>query len=368
MKVYSLLIPILLLSACEKDNPMVTVMVPEVEPEVDSYFPPTDGSTWSTLSDEELSWDESKLEELYTFLEENETKAFMIIKDGKIATERYWGKNYDESADFTASTNWYWASAGKTLTAAVVGAAQEQGHLNINDKTSEYLGEGWTNMQLEKENLITIKHQLSMTTGLDYTVPNISCTDVECLEYGVDAGTQWFYHNAPYTLLDEVVSNATQETYNNYTTDQISSKIGMDGAWLKIGFFNLYWSTARDAARFGLLMLNEGRWQDDQIINQAYVNEMTSTSQDINPSYGYLWWLSGKESIVYPGLETSFNLSLTPKGPDDMFSAMGKDGQFIDVVPSMNLVVVRMGLMVDGAPLVPVALHNDMWGKIMDIF
>jgi len=367
MKAFPLFISILLLSACAKEEPMLTEVVPENIPEESNYFPPTDGSTWSTLTNDELSWNETKLEELYSFLEENETRAFMIIKDGKIAAEKYWGKNYDESADFTASTNWYWASAAKTLTATLVGIAQEEGHLNITDKTSEHLGEGWTNMSLEKENLITIKHQLSMNTGLDYTVPNNSCTDVECLDYRADAGSQWFYHNAPYTLLDEVVSNATQETYNNYSTSQFS-KFGMSGAWLKIGFFNLYWSTARDAARFGLLMLNQGKWEDSQIINKPYVQEMTSTSQDINPSYGYLWWLNGKESIVYPLLENSFNVSLAPKGPADMVSAMGKDGQFIDVVPSMNLVVVRMGLMLNDAPLVPVALHNDMWEKIMEIF
>ena len=92
---------------------------------------------------------------------------------------------------------------------------------------------------------------------------------------------------------------------------------------------------------------------------------MTSTSQDLNPAYGYLWWLNGQSSIVYPGLSTSFNTKLSPRAPDDLYAAIGKNGQIIDVIPSENMVVIRMGEAPDSS-LVPTDFHNEMWGYLME--
>ena len=349
-----------MLFSCSKDSSVVNME--------EKYFPPINTTDWATISPEELNWNETKLQELYSYLEDNGTRAFMIIKDGKIASEKYWGKNIDNTVDFDQATNWYWASAAKTLTASLVGIAQEQGHLDINNKTSDYLGTGWTSMPVEKENLITIKNQLCMTTGLDYSVAELDCTDIECLEYGFDAGEQWYYHNAPYTLLDQVMMNATSENYNDYTSKNLTSKIGMSGLWIKLGYLNLFWSTARDAARFGLLMLNEGQWDNQKIISDgSYFKNMINSSQEINPSYGYLWWLNGKSEIIFPGVASSINTSLAPNAPADMYCALGKNGQFIDIVPSMNLVVIRMGTAPDGS-LVPIVFHDEMWKKLMEVF
>ena len=281
--------------------------------------------------------------------------------------EKYWGKNLLNTSNFDASTPWYWASAGKTLTAFLVGIAQESGYFNISDKTSDFLGKGWPSMPETKENLITIKHQLTMTTGLDYTMEDISCTNPECLNYKADAGTQWYYHNAPYTLLDKVLTNATETDYNVYTDKNLEQKIGMNGTWIKSGFNNIYYSTARDAARFGLLILNEGKWENEQIMKDSeYFEAMINPSQNLNPAYGYLWWLNGKSSIILPGLPVSLNFKLSGNAPDDLIAAMGKNGQFVEVIPSKNLVVVRMGEAPDNA-LVPVVFHNDMWAKIMQV-
>ena len=350
----------ILLMGCRKDEPSVIQTT-------ERYFPPADQSEWLTSSPSEHDWNEAKLEELHSFLEESDTKAFMILKGGKIVSEKYWGRNFDDTADFGQASNWYWASAAKTVTASLVGIAQEEGLLDINDKTSDYLGTGWTSMPSDKEDLITIKNQLTMTTGLDYLVANNDCTNPDCLLYKQNAGTQWFYHNAPYTLLGEVVSNASQKTYNEYTEQELASKIGMEGLWIKLGFLNLYWSNARSAARFGHLILNNGKWGETEVIKENYVQEMTNTSQEINPSYGYLWWLNGKNSVVFPGLPISYNRSLAPSAPDDLIGAIGKNGQFIDIVPSLDLVVVRMGLAPDEA-LVPVAFHDEMWEKLMEVF
>jgi CubicO group peptidase (beta-lactamase class C family) len=246
----------------------------------------------------------------------------------------------------------------------LVGIAQEKGLIDINNKTSDYLGEGWTSMPAEKEDLILIRHQLTMTTGLDYQVPNPDCISSDCLKYKTDPGNQWFYHNAPYTLLESVISNAAGQSYNSFTDENIEAQIGMSGIWLNLGDNNVYTSTTRDAAKFGLLMLNQGTWNNDLVLSDKnYFNAMINSSQTLNSSYGYLTWLNGKSNIVYPGIPNQFNGLLSINAPSDLYAAMGKNGQFIDVVPSQQLVVVRFGESPDNS-LVPVSYHNEMWAKI----
>jgi CubicO group peptidase (beta-lactamase class C family) len=216
----------------------------------------------------------------------------------------------------------------------------------------------------EKEQLITVKNQLTMTTGLEYNVSDLDCTLPSCLTYKSDAGQQWFYHNAPYTLLEKVVENTTGIDYNEYTDQKIESVIGMRGQWVSQGYNNVYWSTARDMARFGLLVLNKGKWNQTNVLSdENYYSQMVNTSQNLNPSYGYLWWLNGKESIISPSLPNSFNTSLSENAPNDLFAGMGKNGQFVEIIPSKNFVVIRMGEAPDES-LVPISFHNEMWEKI----
>jgi len=368
MKHFFILAMISLLSlSCSQDDTTDQEIDDNIPAPQQTYFPPVDGSAWQEASLEDLGWDESKLNPLLDYLANKNTRAFIILKNGKIAVEKYWGNNILENAAFDLNTKWYWASAGKTLTATLVGIAQQEGNLDINDKTSEYLGNAWTSMSQEKEDLIRLKNQLTMTTGLDYEISDLNCTQASCLQYKTDAGSQWFYHNAPYTLLKDVVENATNTNYNDYTDEKLEEFIGMDGEWTTFNDINLYWSTARDMARFGLLIANEGQWDGTAVLSdEAYFNEMINTSQNLNPSYGYLWWLNGKSSIVFPGLETSVDSELSNNAPNDLFAGMGKNGQFVEVVPSKDLVVIRLGESPDGS-MVPIVFHNEMWEKIMPL-
>ncbi len=332
-----------------------------VSPPNSMYFPPLASDTWETVPPETLGWDTEALAELRTFLQEQNTRAFLILKDGKIVEESYWGTTLQGNAPFDQNSYWYWASAGKTLTAFLVGLAQEEGALSINTPTSQYLGEGWTNLNTEAEAEITVWHQLTMTTGLDYTVDNLDCPLPACLQFKAQPGTQWYYHNAPYTLLKDVVSAATNSTYESFTDTRLEQKIGMNGFWLQTDFNNVYYSTARDAARFGLLILNEGAWNGSYIMQDAaYFQAMVTPSQTLNPSYGYLWWLNGQPSTIFPGFSAALPTSVAPDAPADLFAAMGKNGQIVEVIPSQNMVVVRMGNAPDDS-LVPIAFHNQMW-------
>lgn len=119
-------------------------------------------------------------------------------------------------------------------------------------------------------------------------------------------------------------------------------------------------------ARFGLLALNKGKWKDEQIINEAYFEESITTSQSINPSYGYLWWLNGKSKFMIPREQTVFIGSLVPNAPADMYAAMGANDQRIYVIPSKNMVVIRMGNASNPSnPNFAVSgFDNDLWAKI----
>ncbi|MBP6334547.1 MAG: serine hydrolase [Bacteroidia bacterium] len=323
------------------------------------YFPPLTGNTWDTLSPISLGWCPDKIDTLLDYLEDKNSKAFILLKDGKIVIEKYYGT-------FMRDSLWYWASAGKTLTAFMVGIAQQENYLSISDTTSQYLGQGWTNCSPSEEEKITIRHQLTMTSGLD-DGGDPYCTIDTCLNYLADPGNRWAYHNAPYTLLDGVIENATGQTLNVYTNQKLKIPTGIDGAFIASGFNNVYISKPRGMARFGLLILNKGNWDGNQILTDTnYFSQMVNTSQSLNNSYGYLWWLNGKSNYMLPGLQFVFNGSMNPSAPNDMIAALGKNGQFINVVPSQNLVYIRMGNAPDGGE-VPAAINDTIWQKLNDV-
>lgn len=364
MRKYSpfLLILLLILVACQKDtgsgNTGGNNNPPPPSPTM--YFPPVGSSEWQTTGPATLGWNETELNNLYPWLQSKNTKAFLVLYNGKIVAERYFGS-------FTADSNWYWASAGKTMTAMLVGIAQQEGILNINNKSSVYLGTGWTSLPLAKENLVTVRHQLTMTTGLDDAVtPDNDCTDPPCLQYRADAGTRWAYHNAPYTILDKVVEAASGSTYNTYFQQKIRDRIGMNGVWFKgTGFNNVYYSTPRSMARFGLLLLNKGKWDQTSILADSnYFNAQINTSQNFNLSYGYLTWLNGKATYMLPTLQVVFNGMLVPNAPADLYAALGKNDQKIYVVPSKKLVVIRMGDSAGNSQLALSSFDNELWGKL----
>lgn len=318
------------------------------------YFPPTTGSTWETVSPEELGWCENELPALYTYLDDSDTKAFLILKDGKIVVEWYFGT-------FTQDSAWYWASAGKSLTAFLVGLAQEQGYLSIDEPSSQYLGNGWTSLSAEQESAITIRNQLTMTSGLNDGLDDPYCTDPECLQYLAAPDSRWAYHNAPYTLLDGVLQQATGSSPSQLVFSNLTSSTGITGLFLPSGYNNVFFSKARSMARFGLLMLNNGNWDGNQIMNdQSFLYDMIHPSQNLNQSYGYLWWLNGQDSFMYPQSQITFPGMLMPSAPADLYAAEGKNAQFVNIVPSENLIVVRMG----NDPvntLVSVTYNNEIW-------
>ena len=346
------LIILLLCISCSKDDNNS-----ETTPTQTMYFPPITGNTWETTSITDLKWNQNTVQPLLDYLELKHSKSFIILVNGRIVLENYFG-------DHSATKPWYWASAGKTLTATVTGIAQQEGLLNINDKVSKYLGTNWTSETLPKENLITCKHLLTMTSGLDDSTDEVEPTN---LIYKADAGTRWAYHNV-YVKLQDVVAAASGQNWSTYFNTKLRDKIGMNGTWVQIDVNSVYTSNTRSMARFGLLMLNKGKWENTTILNEAYFNEATTTSQNINLGYGYLWWLNGKANYHLPQSQLTFQGSVIPTAPNDMFMALGKNDQKIYVIPSKKMVVIRMGDAADAENLALSDFDKVLWEKINALY
>ncbi len=123
--------------------------------------------------------------------------------------------------------------------------------------------------------------------------------------------------------------------------------------------------TPRDMARFGLLTLAGGRWAGGApLVPPAHLRASLSTSQRMNPSYGYLWWLNGKPSHRLPGGGGAQPGPLFPNAPRDLVAALGAGDQKIYVVPSLDLVVVRQGTSA-GRGGVPRNGFDDTWWKLL---
>ena len=342
----SLFLSLLLISCNKSSDPLPAPTT--------SYFPPITGSTWETVTPASLNWNAAALQDLKTYLQQKGIKAFIILVNGRIVVEEYMNGH-------TPTATWPWNSAGKTLVTATVGIAQQQGFMNIQDPVSKYLGSVWTSAPTIKENLITSRHLLTMSSGLNDASELVTSNN---LTYLADAGTRWSYHNVFQKLMD-VVTASTGKEFNTFFSTQLRNKIGMEGEWNNGLIFKIYHSNARSMARFGLLALNQGKWNGEAIINANYFTESATTSQQLNPSYGYLWWLNGKNSAMLPGSQVVFPGSLVPSAPAEMYAALGKDDQKIYVVPSKKMVVIRMGDPADQSfSLALSGFDNTVWTKI----
>ena len=323
----------------------------------DYYFPSKTGNQWDTISPARLGWCPSRIDSLYDYLQKTNTKAFIVLHRGKIVLEKYFDSQ-------TVDAQWHWASAGKTITAFLAGMAQQQGQIQLNQTVSHYLGNGWTVAPQAKESLITIKQLLNMTSGLNDEPPapcNSLSTPNACLQYLADAGTRWGYHTGAYLKLHNIFETVSGQNISLYTKNTLGDRIGMGGFWLN----GVYFSNARSMARFGLLTLARGRWGSDSLLTEtSYYRQMITATQPFNLSYGYLWWLNGQPSFMVPGVQAVFNFPFIRSAPADMFAALGLNDQKIYVIPSRDMVVIRMGNSAYDQSAALSKYDDTLWQKI----
>ncbi len=355
-KIKILLASFIFLVGCSSDSTTAPIIEPPIAEQM--YFPPLTGTIWKTKTIADLNWKQSAVQPLLDYLALKNSNSFIILVNGKIVMENYFN-------DHTATSQWYWASAGKTLTSTLSGIAQQEGLININNKVSDYIGTGWTSETLAQENKITCKNLLTMTSGLNDALGDDVTT--ANLQYIADSGQRWAYHNV-YVKMQDVIAQASGQTWSTYFNSKLRDKIGMTGTWSPNGGLSVYNSNTRSMARFGLLALNKGNWNGTTILNQTYFNEATNTTQSINQSYGYLWWLNGKSSYHLPSYQLQISGSIVPTAPNDMFCALGKNDQKIYVIPSKKIVVIRMGNSADGTNFALSDFDKVLWDKISALY
>ncbi len=289
----------------------------------DLYFPNAD-KDWEVTSPESLGWDLKALESVFEYVEKSNGKSFLILKDGKIVAERYWTPDGATHAQ-------YIMSSGKSITAFLIGIAKEQGKLKLEQPASDFLGAAWSRASNAQEKVIWIEHMLEMTSGLNRR-----------MAYEGKPGSIWKYNTEVYQQLHPLLEKAVGSTMQEFSRNVLFEPLGMRNSRFRYHSFVM---NARDMGRFGLMILAKGNWNGQPIMkDRAFFDAMLDSSQQLNQSYGYLWWLNGKESFRTVGRQRrALPGPIVPDAPKDMVCANGKGGQRIYVVPSLGLVVVRLG-------------------------
>ncbi len=331
------------------------------------YFPPRSGD-WETISPEAAGWSEKAIEEVLRYAGEQRSTGLVILHRGRIMAERYWEvepdpkDELDRFGKMTAGKTARGhaledvASAQKSVVSFLVGVAEGKGLVDFEAPASRYLGKGWSKATPEQEGAIKVHHLVSMSSGL-----------AENHSYKGTAGSIWMYNTPVYSQSVKVLEKASGMKVNEYTAKWLTEPIGMsESKWAprpwaggtsgnSIGFV----TSTRDLARFGLLVLADGRWDGKDLLgNRGYLERALAPSQKLNPSYGYLWWLNGQESVVR-GPKT-LKGPLIPNAPADLAAAQGALGRKCYVVPSLDLVVTRLG----GQPPAGNAFNDEIWKRL----
>ena len=287
-----------------------------------------------------------------------ETRGLVIVWQGKLVAESY-GKHFTPE---TKQLSW---SMAKSVTQSLVGAAMAAGaRIDLDTPMPTPFSAGST------EAAITWRQWLNAVDGLDYHEldgdPDLTRNDVVQLMYGdgrFDAlayalrafplvhppGTYWNYstptfhmigHALQVTLGTEGMPEETKAAFNRLLFDRIgmNAVIEFDPAGTYLGG-SLVWASARDFAKFGYLYLRDGVWDGQRLLPEGWVDFARSPGLAANTNvYGAGWW------IIPPNGPLTHQQN-ADSDPRDAFHAGGHEGQTIWVVPSRDLVIVRLGLM-----------------------
>jgi CubicO group peptidase (beta-lactamase class C family) len=279
------------------------------------------------------------------------TRALVVVHHGRIVAERY-------AQGFDAAMPLMGWSVTKGALNALIGLRVKDGKLAITDKAllPEWRGEG------DKRGAISLDNLLRMSSGLafdeNYDNPLADVTQMLFVE-GDQArfaaakellcqpGVHWDYASGTSAIIARVLreSFATKRDYLRFPRARLFDPLGMDSAMLvpdASGTFmasSFLYATARDFARLGLLFLQDGVWQGQPLLPGGWVVYSRGPAQALaDGSYGAHIWLRLPKS---PGLGV-------PPMPEDAYYFLGHDGQIVAIVPSRDLVIVRLGLTRNG--------------------
>lgn len=277
------------------------------------------------------------------------TRAVVVLYKGEIVAERY-------GPGITKDTPLLGWSVTKSVTNALVGILVGQGKLDLYAPAPVL---EWQSPD-DPRGKITVDQLLRMESGLRFIEEYEENIDSDCNTMLFDSpdaggfaaampleaqpGSRWSYSSGSANILARIVRGASGKSQAEqfyFPRRALFERIGMRSAIMEpdpsgtfVGSSFMY-ATARDWARFGLLYLNDGVWMSERILPEGWVTYSTTPTPHAPPAeaYGSLFWLDA-------GKDTRWN----PELPEDMFWADGHEGQYVMVIPSHDVVVVRLGL------------------------
>jgi CubicO group peptidase (beta-lactamase class C family) len=304
------------------------------------------GEKWGTASPKAVQLDEAKLEAALAWARPRNSQEIAVYRHGCLVAERRW---------FSEGERYQSYSMAKSVTAMAVGRAMTLGLLDLNDEIGEYVAAADA-----KHARITVKDLLTMTSGLhwnffrDYNVftPRDRVEDALTLPFDHKPGTFFEYAQSAITLLAFVVGKAVGEDFQEFIQRELFGPIGInrdewnwerDAEGNTQAFYGLH-MTVDDFARLGYLMLHEGVWDGKRLIASKWVDDAVSPSPR-NPGYGFLFWLNGGPKVINP---TVYSRDVKkgqaiPSAPKDMYFMAGLHEQRVYVIPSLDLMIVRVG-------------------------
>ncbi|HEX6424601.1 MAG TPA: serine hydrolase [Acidimicrobiales bacterium] len=314
------------------------------------------GDEWERVAPETAGFDLAGLDRLAEDAAAARSHCLVVTRDGAVVDERY-------GDGVTADTPREAFSATKSVTSTLVGIAQDQGALALDDPAADHIP-AWQGTEAEA---VSVEHLLSNVSGrhwdpaTDYGAMAIQAHDKTAfaidLAQDEPPGTTWAYNNAAVQTLSAVLEGATGQRADDYAESVLFEPLGMrssslasDPAGNPLTFMGLQ-TTCLDLARFGYLMLRDGAWDGSQVVSEDVVEQATGRpSTELNAAYGFLWWLNHRGPVASPLLATTgagdnaiADGQLVPAAPGDTFWALGFRNQILAVIPSEGIVAVRLG-------------------------
>ncbi|OED39982.1 serine hydrolase [Chromatiales bacterium (ex Bugula neritina AB1)] len=334
------------------------------------YPEPDSGAGWSYLTsvrdtDIRAGMNRAKLDQLFElqdFLFGGQNQATVIIRKGEIVCEHASFMGLATSRfDIWSGTKSLTGSAwGMLIDDSRNGKLPGRLQIDLDTRAYQFLPES-TPLSDTRKNEITIGQLLSMTSGIKgedhglYGVPTAAGTGPfeHALGFGdnrygrsaallaTNPGSGWDYSDPAFAHLSLLFSRIAGIEMNTYLQERLFEPIGVEHASFSVlggaGFMGPHTCghvgliiSARDLARFGLLVCRNGRWKDEQIIPRWWCELATRSSQPFNPEYGYSWWVNTTQTR-WPAL------------PADAFALQGHNTNCCYVIPSLDLVVVKIG-------------------------
>lgn len=270
---------------------------------------PTDG--WREAFPEDMGMDSEILENMFGWIEEkgHNIEGVVIVRYGYIVEEGYLtdGKVRAVSEDYTEEMHDLY-SVTKSVTALLVGIAIDEGYLELSQTLYDFFPEKWDPSYDSRKKTITIQHLLTMTSGLEWLEGfegySSYFSSSDYIQYTLDLPLtsdpgETFNYNTPAShLLSAIVEDVTGQKMSEFAQERLFEPLGISEAYLDWdedpqGITTGGWGlslTPRDMAKIGLLCLNNGTWDGEQIVDSGWIE--TATTPNLGGSdYGYLFWL-----------------------------------------------------------------------------